>query len=195
MIDAVAHVGVRHLETPITPEKLWRAVEAAGAAMGNPLLEGVALEQVRALLINITGGDDLTLHEVEQVIGHIGEQIDPSAQLIFGSKLGPWFHMAVVVDEETDIYDKDKVIHAMCTKCHPVDGIHVYENSAGTPLNPFASIEERMVGKGSKVVFDCLTPLDWKKADIPIMVSFDKVYPEEVKQKVLDNWKSYGFKD
>jgi cell division protein FtsZ len=66
-----------------------RAVEAAGAAMGNPLLEGVTLDQVRALLINITGGDDLTLHEVEQVIGHIGEQIDPAAQLIFGSTLDP----------------------------------------------------------------------------------------------------------
>jgi 4-hydroxy-3-polyprenylbenzoate decarboxylase len=117
------------------------------------------------------------------------------SQLIFGSKLGPWFHMAVVVDEETDIYDKDKVIHALCTKCHPVNGIHVYENSAGTPLNPFATIEERMIGKGAKVVFDCLTPLDWKKPDIPIMVSFDKVYPEEIKSKVLENWTSYGFKD
>ncbi len=117
------------------------------------------------------------------------------SQLIFGSKLGPWFHMAVVVDEETDIYDKDKVIHAMCTKCHPVDGIHIYKNSAGTPLNPFAPMHERMIGKGSKVVFDCLTPLDWKKSDIPIMVSFDKVYPEEIKTKVLENWKNYGFKD
>ncbi len=34
VIDAVAHVGVRHLETPITPEKLWRAVEAAAGADG-----------------------------------------------------------------------------------------------------------------------------------------------------------------
>ena len=66
-----------------------RAVEAATAAMGNPLLEGLPLDQVRGLLINITGGDDLTLHEVQQVIGHIGEQIDSSATLIFGSTLDP----------------------------------------------------------------------------------------------------------
>ncbi len=66
-----------------------RAVEAASAAMGNPLLEGLPLDQVRALLINITGGEDLTLHEVQQIIGHISEQIDPSAQLIFGSTLDP----------------------------------------------------------------------------------------------------------
>jgi len=66
-----------------------RAVEAANAAMGNPLLEGLPFDQVRGLLINITGGDDLTLHEVQQVIGHIGEQIDSSATLIFGSTLDP----------------------------------------------------------------------------------------------------------
>ena len=66
-----------------------RAVEAANAAMGNPLLEDLPLDQIRGLLINITGGEDLTLHEVQQVIGHIGEKIDPSATLIFGSTLDP----------------------------------------------------------------------------------------------------------
>jgi len=66
-----------------------RAVEAATAAVGNPLLEGLPLDQIRALLINITGGEDLTLHEVEQVVAHVSEQIDPAAQLIFGSTLDP----------------------------------------------------------------------------------------------------------
>jgi len=66
-----------------------RAVEAATAAVGNPLLEGLPLDQVRALLVNITGGDDLTLHEVEQVVAHVSEQMHPTAQLIFGSTLDP----------------------------------------------------------------------------------------------------------
>ncbi len=64
-----------------------RAIEAAAAAVGNPLLEGLPLDQVRALLINVTGGEDLTLHEVEQAVAHISERIDPSAELIFGSAL------------------------------------------------------------------------------------------------------------
>ncbi|PLX39758.1 MAG: phenylphosphate carboxylase subunit alpha [Deltaproteobacteria bacterium] len=122
----------------------------------------------------------------------IAQQI---ANLIFGSKLGPWFHMAVVVDEETDIYNKDEVIHAISTRCHPIDGIHLYENHLGTPLNPFASPEERKKSKGSKVLFDCLFPRHWKESDKPIMVSFNKVYPEDVKEKVLSNWTNYGFKD
>jgi phenylphosphate carboxylase alpha subunit len=122
----------------------------------------------------------------------IAQQI---ANLIFGSKLGPWFHMAVVVDEETDIYNKDEVIHAMTTRCHPIDGIHKFANHLGTPLNPYATPEERKKSKGAKVLFDCLFPRHWKESDLPIMVSFNKVYPEEIKKKVLDNWTNYGFKD
>ncbi len=115
------------------------------------------------------------------------------ANLVFGSKLGPWFHMVVVVDEKTDIYNKNEVIHALCTRCHPVNGIHVYENDVGTPLNPFASPEERRLGRGAKVLFDCLFPREWKPSDTPILVSFNNVYPGDVRKRVLDNWTNYGF--
>jgi len=117
------------------------------------------------------------------------------ANLVFGSKLGPWFHMVVVVDENTDIYNKNQVIHALATRCHPVNGIHVYEQDVGTPLNPFATPAERRLGKGAKVLFDCLFPRDWQPSDIPILVAFDTVYPQEVRDKVLANWKAYGFSE
>lgn len=117
------------------------------------------------------------------------------AQLVFGSKLGPWFHQVIVVDETVDIYNRNEIIHAFSTRCDPVRDIHVYKNSAGTPLYPFASPEDRKIGRGSKVLFDCLFPLEWSKADTPILVSFSNVYPKDVQEKVLANWKSYGFKD
>ncbi len=117
------------------------------------------------------------------------------AQLVFGSKLGPWFHMVVVVDEQTDIYSKDEVIHALSTKCNPATDIHVYRNHLGTPLNPFASPEDRKWGRGAKVLFDCLFPREWKESDKPILVSFNNVYPKEIREKVLANWRSYGFTD
>jgi 4-hydroxy-3-polyprenylbenzoate decarboxylase len=122
----------------------------------------------------------------------IAQQI---ASLVFGSKLGPWFHMVVVVDQSTDIFNKDEVIHALCTKCNPATGIHIMENHVGTPLYPFAPVADRKIGKGSKVLFDCLFPLDWKTSDIPILVNFANVYPKEIQERVLANWKSYGFKD
>ena len=117
------------------------------------------------------------------------------ANLIYGSKLSPWFHMVVVVDQDTDIYNKDEVIHALSTKCHPITGILKYENAPGTPLNPYMGPEDRKWSRGAKVLFDCTFPLHWPKSDVPIKVAFNTVYPKDIQEKVLSNWKKYGFKD
>jgi 4-hydroxy-3-polyprenylbenzoate decarboxylase len=127
---------------------------------------------------------------VRPAYSNIASQI---ANLIYGSKLSPWCHMVIVVDEETDIYNKDDVIHALSTKCHPARGIQIYENHVGTPLNPYASPEERRMSRGAKVLFDCTFPLDWPKSDLPIKVAFNTMYPEEIQEKVLANWKNYGY--
>ena len=128
---------------------------------------------------------------VKPAYSGIAQQI---AGLIYGSKLSPWFHMTIVVDDQTDIYSKDEVIHALSTKCHPIRGIHKYDNAPGTPLNPYASPEERKMSFGAKVLFDCTFPLNWPKSDLPIKVAFNTVYPEHIQEKVLANWASYGFK-
>lgn len=62
-----------------------RSVVAAQAAISNPLLEEVSVKGARALLINITGGTDLTLHEVNDAATLVGEEADENANIIFGS--------------------------------------------------------------------------------------------------------------
>ncbi len=62
-----------------------RAVEAAEAAISNPLLDDVSLKGARAALINITGGGDMTLFEVDEAANRIREEIDSDANIIFGS--------------------------------------------------------------------------------------------------------------
>ncbi len=62
-----------------------RAVEAAEAAISNPLLDDVSLKGARALLINITGGPDMTLFEVDEAANRVREEVDPEANIIFGS--------------------------------------------------------------------------------------------------------------
>lgn len=62
-----------------------RAIEAAEAAISNPLLDDVSLKGARALLINITGGADMTLFEVDEAANRIREEVDPEANIIFGS--------------------------------------------------------------------------------------------------------------
>jgi len=62
-----------------------RAVEAAQKAISSPLLEDVSIQGARGVLINITGGPDLTLHEVNEAATLIQEEADDDANIIFGA--------------------------------------------------------------------------------------------------------------
>ncbi|MGD9741301.1 MAG: cell division protein FtsZ [Dongiaceae bacterium] len=62
-----------------------RAVAAAEAAISNPLLDDVSMKGARGVLINITGGPDMTLFEVDEAATRIREEVDPEANIIFGS--------------------------------------------------------------------------------------------------------------
>src|SRR5436190_5275854 len=62
-----------------------RAVDAAEAAINNPLLEDVSMKGARGVLINITGSTDMTLFEVDEPANRIREEVDPEANIIFGS--------------------------------------------------------------------------------------------------------------
>lgn len=62
-----------------------RAIAAAEAAVANPLLDEVSLKGAHGVLINITGGMDMTLFEVDEAANYIREQVDKNANIIFGS--------------------------------------------------------------------------------------------------------------
>ena len=64
-----------------------RAIEAAEAAINNPLLDDVSLKGAKGVLINITGGRDLTLYEVDEAASLIRGQVDEDANIIVGSAL------------------------------------------------------------------------------------------------------------
>jgi len=64
-----------------------RSVEAAEAAISNPLLDDVSMRGARGVLINITGGPDMTLFEVDEAANRIKEEVDPDANIIVGSTL------------------------------------------------------------------------------------------------------------
>ncbi|MFQ5468477.1 MAG: cell division protein FtsZ, partial [Kiloniellaceae bacterium] len=66
-----------------------RALAAAEAAISNPLLDDVSMKGARGVLINITGGADLTLFEVDEAANRIRDEVDPEANIIFGSTFDP----------------------------------------------------------------------------------------------------------
>lgn len=62
-----------------------RAIKAAELAISNPLLDDNTMKGAKGLLINITGGNDLTLFEVDEAASRIREEVDDEANIIFGS--------------------------------------------------------------------------------------------------------------
>ena len=64
-----------------------RAMQAAEAAINNPLLDNASIEGARGVLINVTGGTDVKLHEVDEAASRICKQVDEEATIIFGTSL------------------------------------------------------------------------------------------------------------
>jgi cell division protein FtsZ len=62
-----------------------RAIEAAEAAINNPLLDDVSMKGARGVIINVTGGGDMTLFEVDEACNRIRDEVDPNANIIFGA--------------------------------------------------------------------------------------------------------------
>ena len=103
----------------------------------------------------------------------------------------------IVVDDE-NVFNFGEVIHAFATKCHPLRGVSIskVEDGKGNALTPCYSAEERRAHKGGLVVFDATWSSEASRwNEIPVKNSFEVMYPKELKDKVMTNWKDYGFKE
>jgi len=65
-----------------------RAVEAVQKAISSPLLEESSIEGARGVLINFSGGKDMTIHEVSEAALIVHKMVDPDANIIFGTSIG-----------------------------------------------------------------------------------------------------------
>ena len=66
-----------------------RAIKAAEAAINNPLIDDYTLKGAKGLLVNITGGQDLKLFEVDEAVNKVRSEVDPEAELIIGAITDP----------------------------------------------------------------------------------------------------------
>ena len=94
-----------------------RSIEAAEAAISNPLLDDISMRGAKGVLINITGGSDMTLYEVDEAANRIREEVDEDANIIFGStfndELEGLMRVSVVatgIDEELRKNKEQKIV-------------------------------------------------------------------------------------
>jgi cell division protein FtsZ len=89
-----------------------RAAEAAQRAISSPLLEDASIHGARGVLINISGGEDMTLHEVSEAAGIIQEAADPEANIIFGTVIDRHLHGTVKVTVIATGFSREEPRHA-----------------------------------------------------------------------------------
>ena len=99
-----------------------RAEEATNAALINPLIDEYSLKGAKGLLVNITGGSDLTLFEVDEAVNKIRAEVDPEAELIFGSiedeKLNGKIRVSIVATSLDGQEPESKPVVSMIHRLH-----------------------------------------------------------------------------
>ncbi len=96
-----------------TAEGEHRAMEAAQRAISSPLLEDASIHGARGVLINVSGGEDMTLHEVGEAAAIVQEAADPDANIIFGTVIDRGTKGGVKVTVIATGFPRDDVRHAV----------------------------------------------------------------------------------
>ncbi|MGH7833788.1 MAG: UbiD family decarboxylase [Candidatus Binatia bacterium] len=114
------------------------------------------------------------------------------AMAIWGTKAGRMANYLLIVNDDVDITNLKNVVWAMSTRVHPVRGVLQIPHAYTSILVPFMAPEEREQADGAYMLLDGTWPTDWPAKAVPVVASFSTVWPREIREKVLANWKEYG---
>lgn len=110
-----------------------RAREAAVAAVSSPLLEA-SIEGARGVVLNITGGTDLTLHEVNAAAESIYEVVDPNANIIFGAVIDERMQGEIRITViATGFTEEEQVASNSTANARPIQAVSSQSKPAPTP--------------------------------------------------------------
>ncbi|MCY4306557.1 MAG: cell division protein FtsZ [Aestuariivita sp.] len=116
-----------------------RAVQAANRAIANPLLDEVSLKGAKGILINVTGSELLRLYEIDEVTNRIKSEVDPDANIIFGSTI-------------------DKTMEDKLRVSVVATGIEMEENmSSGSVPGSLESVTEQISAVEEPSIFDTVS--------------------------------------
>ncbi len=120
------------------------------------------------------------------------ELIQKVADVLFTSKAGMGTPKYILINDDIDPTNTNEVVWGFATRCHPGSGEVVFEKQNTNPLVAFLTSDEKMSFKTTKVIYNCLAPDNWGD-NLPRRVNFKRSWPQEIQEKVLKNWKKYGF--
>lgn len=115
------------------------------------------------------------------------------AMAIWSTKNGRYANYLLLVNDDVEITDLRSVIWALSTRVHPVRDVWQVPHAYTSILVPFLSAEERENADGAYMLLDGTWPADLPPGEVPKVSSFQHLWPEEMRKKVLARWKEYGF--
>jgi cell division protein FtsZ len=158
-----------------------RALNAMQQAISSPLLEDISIDGATGLLINITGGRDMTLQEVNEALTLVHDAADPDAEIIFGSLIDDNIRDEVkitiiatgFVSRDAKVRQPAQVVQVpMVTRPSPVslnvareEAVSLVPAKSGSRSMP--AVDTRSLSNRTAVVKDAALPLDEDQFDIP----------------------------
>lgn len=115
-------------------------------------------------------------------------------EVCFNIKPAIFIAKIILVADDIDPSDINQVCWAFATRCRPKDHLISENEPLPMPLLGFLTSREKASLKSDKIIYNCLRPEEWTRQEIPIPATFERSWPEEIKNKILSNWESYGYK-
>lgn len=176
-----------------------RALEAAEKAIANPLLEDSCMRGAQGVLVNITGGEDMTLFEVDEAANRIREEIEGDPNIIFGSCVDPSLEgrirvsvLAVGMQSEAMKKESNSVKKTSEAAASPKIS-SMYQNQEGLSLGHRGAMEEKKSMQGGGAMFssvdsqECVAEKhnslrekgDQMQSSFDKLMNFDTEYPAQ----------------
>ncbi len=112
-----------------------RAIQAAEGAINNPLLDEVSMKGAQGVIINVTGGYDMTLFEADEACNRIRDEVDPNANIIFGATFDESMEGSMRVSIVATGIDKEARKSKIFGGSGKSGGVKLPEQGAAAPLD------------------------------------------------------------
>jgi len=117
------------------------------------------------------------------------------ADIVFHCRAGVLIPQVVLLGDDVDVGNFEEVAWAIATRCHPERGRLLFPDEAILPLVGYLTLEEQKKRRAAKVVCHGLPLDDLPSEQLPRRASFRHGVPPALQEKVLQNWRRYGFGD
>jgi len=137
----------------------------------------------------------VTLNHTYRSRGRTDQLIHDLATALFRTRAGSFMPKVILLEDDIDATNLDEVVWAFATRCHPERGQYLFRDEGMLPLVAFLNAEERQQSCGTKVVYNCLPADDQPPEQAARRSSFRFLWPAEIQERVVANWRRYGFSE